>query len=106
MTTFDSTDQWTELEPLADLVGSARVVALGESAHYVREFYQLRHRLTRFLVERCGFTVIALEAPVTEAAVLQRWIDGGEGSVAQVAHDGIAMSLGDCRQLHEQLEWL
>jgi erythromycin esterase len=33
------------------------VVGIGESAHYVREFYLLRHRLLRFLVQRCGFTV-------------------------------------------------
>jgi erythromycin esterase len=33
------------------------VVGIGESAHYVREFYLLRHRLLRFLVQWCGFTV-------------------------------------------------
>ena len=46
-----------DLEPLGELVGDARVVGIGESAHYVREFYLLRHRLLRFLVQRRGFTV-------------------------------------------------
>jgi erythromycin esterase len=40
-----------DLEPLGELIGDARVVGIGESAHYVREFYLLRHRLLRFLVQ-------------------------------------------------------
>ncbi|MFG3437473.1 hypothetical protein ACGF0J_09535 [Nonomuraea sp. NPDC047897] len=43
-----------DLEPLRDIVGDARVVALGESSHHIREFYRVRHRILRFLVERCG----------------------------------------------------
>ena len=38
-----------DLESLREVIGTARVVAIGESAHYVREFYLLRHRLLRFL---------------------------------------------------------
>lgn len=106
MTTVDPSAEWTELEPLADLVGSARVVALGESAHHVRELYQLRHRMTRFLVERCGFTVIVLGPRSSRPRPSNGGSTVARGSVAQIAHEGIAMALGDCRQLHEQLEWM
>jgi erythromycin esterase len=57
-----------DLEPLRALIGDARVVAIGESAHYMREFY-----LLRFLAERCGFTVYALEAPFTAAHAIDAW---------------------------------
>lgn len=66
-----------DLAPLAEIVGSARVVGLGESSHHVREFYQMRHRMLRFLVERCGFTVFAAEAPFTEGGLLDDWLGGG-----------------------------
>jgi hypothetical protein len=32
-----------DLEPLRDLIGSARVVGIGETAHHVREYQQLRN---------------------------------------------------------------
>ncbi|MFI6541134.1 erythromycin esterase family protein [Nonomuraea sp. NPDC050547] len=95
-----------DLEPLRDIVGGARVVALGESSHHVREFYQIRHRILRFLVERCGFEVYALEAPFTQGQVLDGWVRGGPGTVEQIAADGIALSLGQCQEMHEMLTWM
>jgi erythromycin esterase len=95
-----------DLEPLGELIGDARVVGIGESAHYVREFYLLRHRLLRFLVERCGFTVYAPEAPFTQAHAIDAWIQGGPGTVAQVAAAGLAIDLGRCREFYDQLAWM
>jgi erythromycin esterase len=95
-----------DLEPLGELVGDARVVGIGESAHYVREFYLLRHRLLRFLVERCGFTVYAPEAPFTQARAIDAWIQGGPGTVEAVAAVGVAIDLGRCREFHDQLAWM
>jgi erythromycin esterase len=95
-----------DLEPLGELIGDARVVGIGESAHYVREFYLLRHRLLRFLAERCGFTIYAPEAPFTQAQALDAWIQGGPGTVAQVAAAGVAIDLGRCREFHDQLAWM
>ena len=53
--TLDPAAPLDDLEWLDEAIGDARVVAIGESAHGIREFYQLRHRLLRYLVERHGF---------------------------------------------------
>lgn len=95
-----------ELEAVSELIGDARVVALGESSHHISEFYQIRHRLLRFLVEHHKFTVLALEAPFTEAEVVSDWVLGGPGEVESVASNGIAMSLGEAPEMHETLRWL
>jgi erythromycin esterase len=95
-----------DLEPLGELIGDARVVGIGESAHYVREFYLLRHRLLRFLAERCGFTVYAPEAPFSQAQAIDAWIQGGPGTVEEVAAAGVAIDLGRCREFHDQLAWM
>lgn len=95
-----------DLEPLAGLIGDTRVVALGESTHYGHEFYQLRHRLTRFLVERLGFTALAFESGFSEGWRVDEWIQGGPGDVAGVQEDGFTYLFGRCAEMRAQLEWL
>ncbi len=106
MESFGLNEDLDELELLREIVGGARVVALGESSHHVREFYQVRHRMMRFLAERCGFSVYMLEAPFTQGHLFDSWTQGGPGTVEDVAAAGIAANLGDCAELHEALEWI
>ncbi|THA77654.1 erythromycin esterase family protein [Streptomyces sp. A0642] len=65
-----------DLEPLRDVLGGTRVVALGEHSHFIAEFAAMRRRLLRFLVERCGFTVLAFEYGFAEAIALDAWAQG------------------------------
>jgi erythromycin esterase len=44
-----------DLSHLAELIGGAHVVAIGESNHYIREFGLLRERVLRFLATELGF---------------------------------------------------
>lgn len=76
LTTLDPDAPLDDLEPLRDIVGDARVVAIGENAHFIREFWLVRQRLLRFLVERCGFTVFALEFGLAEGFALDPWLQG------------------------------
>ncbi|WP_199435195.1 erythromycin esterase family protein [Qaidamihabitans albus] len=103
--TIDPAAPLDDLEPLRALVGDARVVAIGESAHHVREFYLLRHRLLRFLVERCGFTVYAFEAPYVASEAVDDWVRGGPGELAGLTGTA-TMALTDCREMHDALRWL
>jgi erythromycin esterase len=95
-----------DLEPLAEIVGDARVVAIGESTHYAREFYLLRHRLARFLVERLGFDAIAWESGFPEAWQVDAWVAGGQGEVAGVAETGMTYMFGRCAEMRDLLSWL
>jgi hypothetical protein len=45
-----------------DRFAEARVVLLGEATHGTSEFYRARAAITRRLIERHGFTVVAVEA--------------------------------------------
>ncbi|MFH8342821.1 erythromycin esterase family protein [Streptomyces sp. AM6-12] len=65
-----------DLEPLRAVIGDARVVALGESSHFIEEFAALRERILRFLAERCGFTVLAFEFGFSEGFALDTWAQG------------------------------
>lgn len=65
-----------DLEPLREAIGTARVVAIGENSHFITEFKQMRERILRFLVERCGFTVLAFEYGFSEGVRLDAWAQG------------------------------
>ena len=95
-----------DLEPLAAMLGSARVVAIGENAHCVREFYQWRHRLTRFLVERLGFTAFAMESGFSEGLAVDEWVRGGPGDLQRVADEGITYNMGRCAEMRDHLRWM
>jgi erythromycin esterase len=83
---LDAGTDLDDLEPLRQIVGDARVVAIGEGAHFVQEFSQVRQRVLRFLAERCGFTVFAFEYSFAAADDLDTWLHGGDDRpLAQVA---------------------
>lgn len=57
-----------------DRFGAHRIVMLGESSHGTSEFYRARAAITRRLVEKHGFSIVALEADWPDAAMLNRRI--------------------------------
>lgn len=74
-----------DLQPLRQLVGRARVLALGEPAHGTHEVLAFRNRLFRFLVEKMGFTAIALESGLAESHRVADFVGGGSGNAAVLA---------------------
>ncbi|MFC9219269.1 erythromycin esterase family protein [Streptomyces hygroscopicus] len=86
LTTLDPHQPLDDLEVFRQVVGDARVVAIGEGAHFVEEFSRARQRVLRFLAERCGFTVLAMEFGFSEAFLLDRWLqgEGDDGDLAKV----------------------
>ena len=60
-------------------IDGARVVAVGESAHFNAESYRLRHLVLRHLVERHGFTAYAMESGFVEGRRVDAWLDGRPG---------------------------
>lgn len=96
----------SDLEVLREVVGEARVVCLGESAHFVSEFCRLRDRLTRFLVRELGFSAFVLESGLPEGLVVDRWVHGGPGELSTIARNGITYAMGRCEEMHTHLQWL
>jgi len=57
-----------------DRFGDARIVLLGEASHGTSEFYRARAAITRRLVERHGFNIVAVEADWPDAASVDRYV--------------------------------
>ena len=62
-----------DLEPLLERIGDARVVLLGEASHGSSEFYRMRAAITRALIERKGFSIVAVEADWPDAARIDHY---------------------------------
>lgn len=95
-----------DLSHVAELVGSAHVVAIGENNHHIREFALLRDRILRFLVTELDFGVLAFESGFAEGQLVDDWIRGGPGDVETVARDGFTFRFGDSDEMHHMLSWL
>jgi protein-L-isoaspartate(D-aspartate) O-methyltransferase len=59
---------------LFDRFADARVVLLGEASHGTSEFYRARCAVTRRLIERHGFSIVAVEADWPDAASIDRYV--------------------------------
>ena len=103
--TTDPVQTIDDLEPLHGVIQGANVVGLGEATHGTREFFQMKHRLVRFLVEREGFSLFAIEASLPEAEAVNRYVVAGEGD-AQTALAGLHFWTWDTYEVLALIEWI
>ena len=76
----DPTLPQNDLEPLRQIVGKAEFVAFGESIHTSGGYYEMKHRIFRYLVEQLGFRVFTIESPWTNAEQVAQYVETCEGS--------------------------
>jgi erythromycin esterase len=105
LTNIDLRSSLDDLEPLRAMVGDARVVALGEATHGTREFFLMKGRILRFLVERMGFDAFAIEATWPEANRLDHYVRTGEGDPAQLL-SGLYFWTWNTEEVLAMIEWM
>ena len=78
---YDSSEHFSDidsanLDGLLDRIGDCKLVLLGESSHGTREFYEMRARISKELIEKKGFNIIAVEADWPDAASIDHYVRG------------------------------
>ncbi len=78
---YDSSEHFSDidsanLDGLLERIGDSRVVLLGEATHGTAEFYDMRARITRELIEKKGFNIVAVEADWPDAASIDFFVRG------------------------------
>jgi len=61
------TQDASTVDPLAEMIGNARFVLIGEASHGTHEFYARRAALTQHLIQAHGFNAVAAEADFPDA---------------------------------------
>lgn len=95
-----------DLEALRAMLGSASIVSLGEGLHGSAEPLEFRNRLFQFLVERGGFTAIALESGLTESFALNEYVGGAPGNPEELASRSITNGMGMFPQQARLVRWM
>ncbi|UCG43812.1 MAG: erythromycin esterase family protein [candidate division WOR-3 bacterium] len=95
-----------DLVPVAELIGDARVVFIGESRHNGREHMLFRRRLIELLVTKAGFDAVALEEPMPEARLLDRHVTQGEGDAADILARSGNWFIWNTREMLGLVRWL
>lgn len=96
-----------DLDAILDRIGDAKVVLMGEATHGTSEFYRMRARLTRQLILRRGFTVVAVEGDWPDAAQVDHYVRHLPGPPApETAFTRFPTWMWRNQEVAELVEWL
>jgi erythromycin esterase-like protein len=96
-----------DLEPLLTRIGDARVVLLGEATHGTSEFYRMRERISRELIERRGFSFIAIEGDWPDAARVDHYVRHAEYQPSEwIAFARFPVWIWRNREVRSFVDWL
>ena len=76
-----------DLRALDRMIGGARVVGLGEATHSSHDFFALKDRVFRHLVEEKGFRTFALEAAWSTGLRLNDYVVHGKGDPRRIMRE-------------------
>jgi len=79
-------DDFSDLEPLAQAIGNASIVTLGEQTHGDGTTLRAKARFVRFLHERMGFDVLAFESGLYDVHKVWQQISAGRNARTAARH--------------------
>lgn len=97
-----------------DSFGGYKVVLLGDASHGTSEFYTARAEITKRLIEKHGYTMVALEADWPDAEAIDRYVRQRPGLQGQIGgHAGniepfkrFPTWMWRNREMQQFVEWL
>jgi erythromycin esterase len=105
LNTIEAGSGFDDMQPLKTIIGDARIVALGESAHCNGSFSRAKHRMVEFLVTEMDFTVFAIEATFPGALELNDYILTGEGDPER-ALGALVYAAWNTEEILAMIKWM
>ena len=94
-----------DFESLAYL-SDCKVVGLGEATHGTKEFFQLKHRIFKYLVENYNYTIFAFECDMGESYYVDNYITKGEGDLDNIMKNIMHFWTWSTEEVKELLLWM
>ncbi|GGU02232.1 MULTISPECIES: erythromycin esterase family protein [Streptomyces] len=95
-----------DLRALSGMVGDAKVVGLGEATHGSHEFFAMKERVFRHLVEERGFTTFGLEMSWSAGLRIDEYLQGGPGDPRRIAEETLAGSPWEREEFVSLIGWM
>jgi erythromycin esterase len=102
----DPDGRTTDLRALGTMLGDAKVVGLGEATHGSHEFFAMKERVFRHLVEERGFTTFALEMSWSAGLRIDAYLQGGPGDPRGIAEETLAGSPWEREEFVSLIGWM
>ena len=96
------------IDRLVSLIGQpVELLGLGEALHGGEEILILRNRLFQRLVEKHGYSAIAIESSFSRGRLVDEYVAGrGEASYEEMAQAGFSHGFGRLEANRELVEWM
>ncbi|MBN8826163.1 MULTISPECIES: erythromycin esterase family protein [unclassified Spirosoma] len=104
----DPNRDFTDLTPLDTILTKAQVVGMGEGTHGTREFFQMKDRLFRYMVQKHGIKAIGFEANFGRSVIVNRFIHGQTTNLASasVAAKSMYFWTWSTEEVRDLLQWM
>lgn len=83
----------------------AKVFGFGETTHQGKEFFDIKAKFFKYLVENQGVKVFIMEDSYTSEAGINEWISGGKGNTETIAKN-FSIGFWNCKEVVNLLEWM
>ncbi len=95
-----------DLRALGAMIGGAKVVGLGEATHGSHEFFTMKERVFRHLVEEKGFRAFALELSWSAGLEIDEYVQTGRGDAREIAKRTLTGSPWDREEFVSLIRWM
>lgn len=89
-----------------DNLGQYQYVGLGEATHGTKEFFEMKTRVFKYLVEHHGHRVFAIEADMSESYIIDKYIATGEGNLTTIMRQTMLFWTWKTNEVRELITWM
>ena len=83
----------------------AKIFGFGETTHQGKEFFDLKAKFFKYLVETQNVKVFIMEDSYTSEAGINEWISGGNGNAETIAKN-FSIGFWYCKEVVNLLQWM
>ena len=97
-----------DLKAIASTIGDdVQIVALSEGCHNNKEMMLLHRRIIKYLIENCGFTIVATETGLPESRLIFDYVQNQPVSDVEAMYKkGLNKMYAEWQEGRDLIEWM